>query len=892
MTPATSERKKLFLVDAMGYIFRAYYAPMGERFEHNGLPTKVPYIFATMIRRLIESKELAPDYLGIVFDTPEPTFRDKLFDQYKAQRAPVPDDLIVQLPFVRKYCEAMRLPILEMAGYEADDVIASLARQAAEKKLDIYIVTADKDFMQLVGGAVRMLNPSKGDLIIDEKKVEELMGVPPSKVADVMALMGDAIDNIPGARDPNEKPAPGERRKPGIGDVGARTLIQQFGSAEEAIRRAKEVSRASYREALENNAKFVKLSKELATIHAKAPVKLELDALRLRQPDVNVLREFYAELGFTSLLKSLPAVTMSGETDYANFESAKELREFLEKLPPKDEVAVWLAFESDDPDDEGYGTRVRGIEVSNRAGFARVCANDEKDSALVAIADWMTDAKRLKIVHDAKLFELLGLSDAEAAKRNAAGIRHATMLYSYLLRPTTANHAFAEAVLRQLNVTLSGAAGEHADFLMRLAPALRAEVEKQNLEELYAKIDLPLAGVLSRMERAGVHIDPKSLKKISATLEKEIGALEKKIHKLAGTEFNINSPVQLAEVLYDRLGLTLPKRTRAKARSTAAEVLTELAALHEMPRLVMEYREQAKLKSTYADALQERISPQTGRLHTQLSQTGAATGRLASSNPNLQNIPVRTELGREIRAAFVAEKGYALLSADYSQIELRILAHFSEDAVLVEAFRRAEDIHSRTAQEVFGVAPFAQTAEHRRAAKVINFGIIYGLSAFGLAQNLQIDQKEAAKFIAAYFERYQGVKKYLERQVEETRESGFTRTLFGRIRPIPEINSPQPNLRSFAERTAMNTPLQGTAADLIKLAMIDIDRKLSEGKFASKMILQVHDELLFEGPKSEMERLTPMVREAMEKVYKLRVPLVVDVKMGANWRDMEPVAVR
>ena len=892
MTPATSERKKLFLVDAMGYIFRAYYAPMGERFEHNGLPTKVPYIFATMIRRLIESKELAPDYLGIVFDTPEPTFRDKLFDQYKAQRAPVPDDLIVQLPFVRKYCEAMRLPILEMAGYEADDVIASLARQAAEKKLDIYIVTADKDFMQLVGGAVRMLNPSKGDLIIDEKKVEELMGVPPSKVADVMALMGDAIDNIPGARDPNEKPAPGERRKPGIGDVGARTLIQQFGSAEEAIRRAKEVSRASYREALENNAKFVKLSKELATIHAKAPVKLELDALRLRQPDVNVLREFYAELGFTSLLKSLPAVTMSGETDYANFESAKELREFLEKLPPKDEVAVWLAFESDDPDDEGYGTRVRGIEVSNRAGFARVCANDEKDSALVAIADWMTDAKRLKIVHDAKLFELLGLSDAEAAKRNAAGIRHATMLYSYLLRPTTANHAFAEAVLRQLNVTLSGAAGEHADFLMRLAPALRAEVEKQNLEELYAKIDLPLAGVLSRMERAGVHIDPKSLKKISATLEKEIGALEKKIHKLAGTEFNINSPVQLAEVLYDRLGLTLPKRTRAKARSTAAEVLTELAALHEMPRLVMEYREQAKLKSTYADALQERISPQTGRLHTQLSQTGAATGRLASSNPNLQNIPVRTELGREIRAAFVAEKGNALLSADYSQIELRILAHFSEDAVLVEAFRRAEDIHSRTAQEVFGVAPFAQTAEHRRAAKVINFGIIYGLSAFGLAQNLQIDQKEAAKFIAAYFERYQGVKKYLERQVEETRESGFTRTLFGRIRPIPEINSPQPNLRSFAERTAMNTPLQGTAADLIKLAMIDIDRKLSEGKFASKMILQVHDELLFEGPKSEMERLTPMVREAMEKVYKLRVPLVVDVKMGANWRDMEPVAVR
>ncbi|MFZ0462124.1 MAG: DNA polymerase I [Candidatus Acidiferrales bacterium] len=892
MTPSSPVRKKLFLVDAMGYIFRAYYAPMGERFEHKGLPTKVPYIFATMMRRLIESKELAPDYLGVVFDTPEPTFRDKLFDQYKAQRAPMPDDLKVQVPFVRKYCEAMRLPILELAGFEADDVIASLARQGAEKKLDIYIVTADKDFMQLVGGPVRMLNPSKGDLVIDEKKVEELMGVPPLKVADVMALMGDAIDNIPGARDPNDKPAPGERRKPGIGEVGARMLIQQFGSAEEAIRRAKEVSRASYREALENNAKFVTLSKELATIHAKAPVKLDLDTLRLREPDVAMLREFYAEMGFTSLLKSLPAITMGGETDYANFESASELREFLAKLPAKDEVAVWLALESNDPDEEGYGARVRAIEVSNRAAFARVCTNDEKDSALAAIADWMTDAKRLKIVHDAKLFELLGLSDAEAAKRGVAGVRHATMLYSYLLRPATANHAFAEAVLRQLNVTLSGAPGEHADFLMRLAPELRAEVEKQNLADVYEKIDLPLSAVLSRMERAGVYIDPKSLKKISATLEEEIGGLEKRIYELAGFEFNINSPVQLAEVLYDRLGLMAPRRTRAKARSTAAEVLTELAALHEMPRLVMEYREQAKLKSTYADALQEQISSQTGRLHTQISQTGAATGRLASSNPNLQNIPVRTKLGREIRAAFVAEKGNVLLSADYSQIELRILAHFSADPMLVEAFQRAEDIHSRTAQEVFGVAPFAQTPEHRRAAKVINFGIIYGLSAFGLAQNLQIDQKEAAKFIAAYFERYKGVKKYLDRQVAETRECGFTRTMFGRIRPIPEINSPQPNLRNFAERTAMNTPLQGTAADLIKLAMIDIDRKLAEGKFASRMILQVHDELLFEGPKEEMERLTPMVRQAMEKVHELRVPLVVDVKIGANWRDMEQEGVR
>jgi len=890
-------RKTLFLVDAMGYIFRAYHAPM-ERLQVRGMPTKVPYLFSVMMRKLIDEKK--PDYLAVVYDTPQPTFRDKLFADYKAQRPPMPEDLPVQLPYVRRFCEAMHLPILELAGYEADDVIASLARQGVAQGLDIFIVTADKDFMQLVGGAVRMLNPSKGDLIIDEKKVEELMGVPPSKVPDVMALMGDTIDNIPGARDPNEKPAPGERRKPGIGEVGARTLIQQFGSAEEAIRRAGEVTRASYREALEKNAKFVTLSKQLATIHAAAPVNLDLDALCLQDPDVNALRELYSELAFTSLLKNLPAPKSTEITDYANFASARELREFLASVPPTEEVAVWLSLDSEDPDDEGYGTRVRSIEVSNRPGFARVLAvNSDGDSenngagdALLALTDWLSDPSRPKIVHDPKLFELLALSDTDAKQRCAAGIRHATMLYSYLLRPTTANHSFTEVVLRHLNVTLSGASGEHADFLFRLAPALYAEVDKENLLGVYDKIDLPLAAVLSRMERAGVRVDPKALKKLSTALAEEIRGFEKRIYEIAGFEFNINSPQQLAEVLYDKLNLTLPRRTRAKARSTAAEVLTELAALHELPKLVMDYREVAKLNSTYAGALHQLISPRTGRLHTQINQTGTATGRLSSSNPNLQNIPIRTKLGREIRAAFVAERGNILLSADYSQIELRILAHFSGDPVLVEAFRRAEDIHSRTAQEVFGVAPFAQTPEHRRAAKVINFGIIYGLSAFGLAQNLQIDQKEAAKFIAAYFERYSGVKKYLDRQVAETRKTGVTRTMFGRVRPIPEINSPQPNLRNFAERTAMNTPLQGTAADLIKLAMIEIDRRLVAENFRTRMILQVHDELLFEGPQGEMERLTPLVKTAMEQVHPLSVPLVVDIKIGPNWRDMDPVPVR
>ena len=876
----------------MGYIFRAYHAPMDRLQTRDGTPTKVPYLFSTMMRRLLESKTLQPDYLAIVYDVLAPTFRDKLFAQYKAQRPPMPDDLAVQLPFVRRYCEAMRFPIVELAGYEADDLIASLARQASAQKLDTFIVTADKDLMQLVGGPVRIFNPSKGDLLIDEKKVAELMGVPPAKVADVMALMGDTIDNIPGARDPNEKPAPGERRKAGIGEVGARMLIQEFGSAEEAIRRASEVKRASYREALEKYAEFVRLSKQLAQIPTDAPVELDLDAFVLQSPDVGALRELFAELGFTSLLKSLPAATLSEKTDYASFSSARELHEFLAGLPREQEVAVWLNTDAASEEEECYGCSVRSIEVSHRSGFARTLANDTSDQGLAALTDWLADTARPKIVHDPKTLELFATPPGSAANQPAVtGIRHATKLYSYLLRPTTANHSFPEVVLRHLNVTLSGAPGEHADFLIRLAPLMRSEVERAALLPAYETIDLPLAPVLSRIERAGVCIHPKTLKKISATLEEEISGLEKRIYEFAGFEFNINSPVQLAEVLYDKLNLTLPRRTRGKARSTAAEILTELASLHELPKLVIDYRELAKLKSTYADVLHELVSPHTGRLHTQMNQTGTATGRLSSYNPNLQNIPIRTSLGREIRAAFVAEPGNVLLSADYSQIELRILAHFSEDSVLVEAFQRGEDIHSRTAQEVFGVAPFAQTAEHRRAAKVINFGIIYGLSPFGLAQNLQIDQKEAAKFIAAYFDRYRGVKNYLEQQVAETRKTGITRTLFGRVRQIPEINSPQVNLRNFAERTAMNTPLQGTAADLIKLAMIEIDRRLSIENFHTRMILQVHDELLFEGPEDELTRLAPLVKRAMEQVHPLRVPLLVELKAGPNWRDMKPVPV-
>jgi DNA polymerase I len=543
-------------------------------------------------------------------------------------------------------------------------------------------------------------------------------------------------------------------------------------------------------------------------------------------------------------------------------------------------VAVWLNLELGERESEGFGTRIASIEVSSKTGEGRSVWLDEKGEALKALAPVLADAKRAKIVHDPKLFQLLA--------GRATNVKDATQLYSYLVRPTTANHNFADVVMRQFNTPLGGGPGERADYLQRLAPVLRAQIDEQELAGVYEKIDLPLAPVLADMERIGIRVDPKELDKMSMSMEKEVRRLEKEIWKLAGNEFNINSPAQLAEILFDKLNLQPPtRRGKGKVRSTAADILEEMAAQHALPAKIIEYREISKLKSTYVDALPKLIHPETGRLHTSFSQTTAATGRLSSSDPNLQNIPIRTELGREIRAAFVAEKGKILLSADYSQIELRVMAHFSQDPVLIDAFRNGEDIHARTAQEVFGVGPMAQNAEHRRAAKAINFGIIYGLSAFGLAQQLSIGQKEAAQFINAYFTRYSGVKKFLDKILVETRKTGVAKTLFGRIRPIPEINSPQAQLRSFAERTALNSPLQGTAADLIKLAMIKIDERLTAEKFETKMILQVHDELLFEAPPKEKGKLEKLVREEMEGVYKLAVPLVVEICSGPNWRDLD-----
>jgi len=876
---SSTSAKRLFLIDAMGFVFRAFYAPMERLRGPSGLPTKVPYVFANMLRKL--AKDWSPDYLAVVFDLPGPTFRDELFKEYKAQRPPMPEELAIQLPMVRRLCEAMRLPMVAREGYEADDVIGTLSRQAAERGLEVFIVTADKDMLQLVrdlvpgGGRIRVFNPGKGDLLADEKKVEELVGVPPERVTDVMALMGDSIDNIPGAK--------------GIGEKGARELIQKYGSAEAALEHAAEVTSKRWREALENSREMVVLSKKLAAIDTHAPLDLDLGSLQPAAPDAGALRGLYAEFGFSTLLRELapppPPPTVGAPA--RSLTTPRAFREFVAQISGTQEAALWVeelpAEGAEEEEDPGFGSRAGAVAVATGPETSATVDVEGRAGMREALEAWLSDGTRAKTVHDPKLVELL-----LAPEGGLAGVRHAVRLYSYLLRPTTTKHDLEDVAVRHLNAAPAVTAAEKAVWLARLGPQLRAEVEQQGLVEAYERIDLPLAPVLARMERAGVRIDPEALAAISRSLEGEIAAREKEIHEMAGAAFNINSPSQLAEVLFDQMKLPAPRKSvKTGARSTAADVLEELGAKHPLPKKVLEYREAAKLKSTYVDALPRLVSPVDGRLHTRLSQTGTATGRLSSSSPNLQNIPVRGEAGRQIRAAFVAEKGMLLVSADYSQIELRLLAHFSEDPVLVEAFQRGEDIHARTAELVFGVGPLAQTAEHRRSAKAVNFGIIYGLSAFGLAQQLGIDRGEAAKFIAAYFARYRGVKDYLDRHLDEVRKTGFTRTLFGRIRPVPEIQSPQGAMRALGERIALNTPLQGTAADLIKLAMIEIDRQLAGSKLGARMTLQVHDELLFEVPRAGLEELRTLVKDAMERVHPLRVPLVVDLKAGANWRDMK-----
>ena len=895
----------------MSFIFRAYHAMARQRpmSTKTGLPTAAIYVFVNMLRKLRD--DFSPEFLAAVFDVAGPTFRDeqaeavttiRKFDiktqtfteveykGYKANRSAMPEDLAQQVPYIRKALEAYRIPILEMRRFEADDVIGTLARKAAEASHTVYIVSSDKDMMQLVNEKVQILNPPKDNLICDRAKVEEILGVPPERVIDVMALRGDSIDNIPGA--------------PGIGDKGSVEIIKRFGTVEEALDRAAEMERKTYRESLQNNRDTILFSKMMATIDTNVPVDLDVDAMRAGEPDVDSLRSLFTELEFTSLLKELLPVVEVTEAHYTEAKSAADVQTVLDAA--KNGVLA-IAVEHED------STSVEEIEEPasepqaeqlSLMGGALALAEPAPTQRRVAISAAAGSATTVNLIDEAGKKLLRALNSAEIPKTvhdykgaiqalkplgiDIAGVQHDPMLYSYLLDPTYSSHALAEVALRRFNLKLSGGLAEAADITGRLTPALRSEVEQAGLLPLYHDIDLPLVPVLSRMEHAGVKIDTGALSHMSSELEREIGIKAKEIYEAAGMEFNVGSPKQLGDVLFNRMNLPKPvKYGKGRTISTAVDVLEELAETHPIARMVLDYRQLTKLKSTYVDALPLLINASTRRLHTTFGQTGTATGRLSSANPNLQNIPIRTELGRGIRAAFIAEPGHVLLTADYSQIELRLLAHYSRDPLLVEAYRRGDDIHTLTASQVFGVPPLMVTADHRRQAKVVNFGIVYGLSPFGLSQNLGISTSEAKQFIEAYFEKYHGVRTFIDTTLDEARREMKVRTLFGRIRPIPDINSKNVNQRGFAERTAVNTPLQGTAADLIKVAMIRIDAALEERRLKSRMTLQVHDELVFEVPEAEVDTMKSLVREHMEQAHKLEVPLLVEMGVGVNWRDLE-----
>ncbi len=874
-----------------------------------GVPTAATYVFVNMLRKLRD--DFSPEYLAAVFDIGAPTirnqqaeaittirkfdiktqtFKESQYDGYKANRAEMPEDLVQQIPYIRRAIEGYRIPILQLAGYEADDVIGTLARKAAAESYPVFVVSSDKDMLQLVNDKVQVLNPPKDNLICDAAKVEELLGVPPSKVIDVMALRGDSVDNIPGA--------------PGIGDKGSVELIQRFGSVEQALERAAEVEKKTYRESLQNNRDNILYSKQLVTIDTDVAVELDVAAMKVGDPDVEALRALFAELEFTSLLKELLPVVEVKAGDYREIKAKVEFERYLEGLGEGAALAVAVAAEQSnnmeeeeepEPAQSGFlalqpaHATERNAEVAERIAVS----NAPGTGAMVVLEDKMLADRVKNVLEDAavpKTIHDLKLALHHFGERNIAlaGVKHDPMLYSYLLDPTYSPHSLAEVALRRFNVKLSGNLAEAADVTGRLATALRKEVDDQGLTSVYEEIDAPLVPVLARMEDAGVKIDLAALERMSGKLQREAAVKARDIYERCGVEFNINSPKQLGDVLFNKLALPMPaKHGKGKKISTAVDVLEGLAAEHEVPRLVLEYRQLTKLKSTYVDALPALIRSQSGRVHTTFGQTGTATGRLSSANPNLQNIPIRTELGREIRAAFIAEPGHVLLAADYSQIELRLLAHYSKDKLLVEAFRRGDDIHTLTASQVFGVPPLMVTPEHRRAAKVVNFGIVYGLSAFGLSQQLGITTSEAKKFIDAYFEKYSGVRAFIDATLEQARREQKVTSLFGRVRPIPDINSKNPNQRGFAERTAVNTPLQGTAADLIKLAMIRIDEEIRQRGLKSRMTLQVHDELVFEVPESEVDTMKPLVREHMEQAYSLAVPLLVEIGVGPNWRDME-----
>ncbi|MFI5364620.1 MAG: DNA polymerase I [Candidatus Binatia bacterium] len=860
----------LYLVDASSYVYRAFFA-LPPLSSPSGLPTNAVYGFTTMLVKLL--RDLEPQYIGAVFDAPGPTFRDDLFAPYKANRPAMPDDLAAQFPLVHETVAAFALHALSIPGVEADDVIGTVATRMAGQGVEVVIITGDKDLMQLVDDHVRLWDTMR-DRWTDADAVRQRYGVTPEQMVDIIGLMGDSVDNIPGVK--------------GIGEKTATALIQRFGSIEhllqqlDALEAATDVRGAKKLAAtLRANAETARLSRALAVIRRDVPVACDLESFHYHGPNSDALRALCTRLGFQSLVKEVAASVPAATVPCRRAESGAEVQAIESAARRTGRVAMACdgRLERDGPHTTGVVIVAEG-EMPLYVPLA--------DATLsTPLAELLTDERIEKVGHDLKRDLLLIGDRLDRPLAPAFDV----MLASYLLE-ASATHRLEDLatdagvslpVFRDGPDTLANGVSMLGGWRERFASRLH----ECAMDHLFYDVEMPLVAVLAAMERRGVRLDVGALAVMSAEMDVRLNALMQEIHALAGGEFNIASPPQLREVLFERLGLSRKGVKRGKTGlSTDVDVLTRLAAEHPLPAKILEYRMLSKLKSTYVDALPAAVNPLTGRLHTTFNQTVAATGRLSSSDPNLQNIPVRGEEGRRIRAAFIADGGCALISADYSQIELRVLAHLSGDPVLVAAFHAGDDIHARTAAEVFGVLPGAITAEMRRAAKVINFGIIYGMGAQRLARELSISLPEAERYIASYFERYAGVRAFFQATQAEARTRGYVTTLLGRRRSLPDLTSAHRGVAQAAERTAINTPIQGSAADLIKLAMVAIDRRLTREAVRASMILQVHDELVFEAAAADCERAATVIREEMEGVLALKVPLRVDLQVGHNWAEV------
>jgi DNA polymerase-1 len=873
------KKKTLFLVDGSNYVYRAFYA-IRHLSNSKGFPTNAVYGFTTMLMKLL--RDWKPDYIAVAFDLKGPTFRDEVYDQYKANRAPTPDALIPQIPYIKEVVRGFSIPVIEKEGIEADDIIGTLAKRHGGKDMQVVIVTGDKDLMQLVTREIVIIDTMK-DKTYDIDGVKERFGVPPEKVVEVLALSGDPSDNIPGV--------------PGVGGKTAQRLIEEFGSLEQVLKNVEKVKNEKIRDRLRTYADQARLSRDLVIIRTDADVALDLDEAHYEGPN-------------PVLLKDLSIRDAGLQGTYHLVLREEELNGLIRGLKDADQFSLCLQTSSE----VAMLAEVAGLSICRGEGEAFYIPIGHAyegapeqlpiDHVLKRLAPFLSNEKIEKRGHDLK-------NDLIVLQRKGfslKGLGCDTLIASYVLNPSMKSYRLEELARNRLgqeipsheglvgsgakavsysSVQVEKAAGyacQRVDAVQRLSLLLSHEIEKEGFGDLFYRMEMPLVEVLAAMEKRGVLVDVAVLNEMSRYFEELLARSEEKIYGLAGEAFNINSPKQLQKILFEKLELPRGKRVK-EGFSTDVEVLTALAQNHELPAEILAYRSISKLKSTYVDILPVMVNAVTGRIHTSYNQAGTETGRLSSSSPNLQNIPARTTEGRRIRQAFIAPPGFEILSADYSQIDLRVLAHISGDRNLIQAFQSDEDIHTRTASDIFGVFPEMVTAEMRRQAKVVNFGVVYGMSPFGLAKELGISQKMAKEYIDGYFARYTGVRDYIERTLTDARGKGYVTTLMNRRRYLPEINSPTPAVRQFAERTAVNTPVQGTSADLIKMAMIMIDRGLREGRFSSGMIMQVHDELVFEVALDEKEDVTTLIREGMEGVAKMKVPLKVGISWGNNWDE-------